>query len=218
MKVTRHSSRSRLGSTGETRGNADKGSVQFRRGELLPVLVHRTRLRSFRCLLFKSLLLSTAILAFLTAPPAGQTQQFVTGATPGGTLRNSAAATYTQASVVIQGAGDWARRAAGAGYRAEHFQQDFANAQLQFTVLRQQFNSLGTMALQLGRPRANNAVAELDAGLSIIAELFTFLQNEFNSGTLDQKTIVRTSRTLQDAVKEWQRELKKNGGRLEFAL
>jgi len=185
---------------------------------LVPPVFQRTRLRSLCYLLSKPLLLSGSILALSSATPVGRAQQFVTGATAGATLRNSAAATYTQASVVIQGANDWGRRAAGAGYRAEHFEQDFANAQLQFMVLRQQFNSLGTLALQLGRPRANNAVAELDAGLNIIAELFTFLQNEFNTGTLDSRTIARTCRALGDAVKEWQRELKKNGGRLEFAL
>ena len=86
--------------------------------------------------------------------------------------------------------------------------------QLQYQALRQQFNGLGSLALQSGGPRANNAVAELDAGLGIIAELFAFLQGQFNAGTLDQKTIVRTCRALEDAMREWQRELKKNGSRI----
>ena len=169
-------------------------------------------------LLLRCVSLCCAVLLFSGTAPVGQSQQFVTGATAGATLRNSASATLTQASVVIQAANDWGRRANGAGYGAGNFQQDYANAELQFMVLRQQFNTLGTLALQLGRPRANNAVAELDAGLTTIAELFTFLQNQFSTGTLDSRTIVRTCRAFEDAMKEWQRELKRNSGRLDFAL
>ena len=73
---------------------------------------------------------------------------------------------------------------------------------------------MGSIALQLGRPRASNAVAELDAGLSIIGELFPFMEGQFNAGTLDRNTIVRTCRSLADAMREWERELKKNSSRL----
>ena len=169
--------------------------------------------QSWNSKVFKRLWLSCAILAFAAVPPGGWTQ-YVTGPTTGATLRNAAAAAYTQAGIVAKGAGDWSRRAASAGYRADHLQQDFTNTQLQFFVLRQHFNALGNLALQLGRPRADNAIAELDAGLNTIAELFTFLENEFNAGTLDHKTIVRTCRALEDAMKEWARELKKNSARV----
>jgi hypothetical protein len=99
-------------------------------------------------------------------------------------------------------------------YRTEQFQADFTNMQLQYQALRQQFNGLASLALQLGTPRANNSVAELDAGLNIIAELLTFLQGQFNANTLDQRTIVRTCRALEDAMREWDRELKKSSSRI----
>ena len=83
-----------------------------------------------------------------------------------------------------------------------------------FQALRAQFNEMGSIALQLGRPRASNAVVELDAGLNIIAELFPFLESQFNLGTLDRNTIVRTCRSLEDAMREWERELKKNSSRM----
>ena len=85
---------------------------------------------------------------------------------------------------------------------------------MQFFGLRQQFNVLGNLALQSGRPRAGNAVTELDAGLNVIGELFPFLQNEFNTGALDRKTIVRTCGALEDAMREWEREFKKNSSRI----
>ena len=86
--------------------------------------------------------------------------------------------------------------------------------QLQFQALREQFNVLGNLALQLGRPRANNAVAELDAGLNTIGELFAFLQNQYNAGTLDRRTIVRMCGAFADAMRVWEQELQKNTSRL----
>ena len=86
--------------------------------------------------------------------------------------------------------------------------------QFQFQALREQFNMLGTLALQLGRPRANNAVAELDSGLTTIGELFTFLQSQYNAGTLDRRTIVRTCSAFADAMRVWEQELQKNTSRL----
>jgi hypothetical protein len=164
------------------------------------------------------------MLAFCAAAPRGWTQyqvvpvypqsQVLTGPTPGATLRNAAAATSTQADIVRKGAADWGRRAGWSSYRADQFQTDFANVQMQFFGLRQQFNTLGNLALQLGHPRADNAIAELDAGLNVIAELFTFLQTQFNAGALDYKTVVRTCRALEDAMREWQRGLKRNSSRI----
>ena len=127
---------------------------------------------------------------------------------------NAVSAVETQAGIVRRTANDWGRRANSASYDGAYFQQDLGTLQIQFQVLHEQFNWLGTLALQLGRPRANNSVAELGAGLNIIAELFAFLGNQFNAGTLDRQTIVRTCRAFEDAVREWERELKKNSSRL----
>lgn len=186
-------------------------------------LVEHGRL-SFRFLcgfLFKSFSLMAAILVFFATAPGARTQYLgapqppaLVGPTLGASLRNAAAATQVQAGLVRKGANDWGRRASTSAYSAAQFQQDYATAQLQFPMLREQFNGLGNLALQLGRPRASNAVAELDAGLNIIAELFTFLADQFNTGTLDHKTIVRTCRALEDAMREWERELKKNSSRI----
>ena len=146
------------------------------------------------------------------APPA------LTGSTLGQNLRNAAAATHSQAAVVQTAADNWRRRAESAGYTDAQFQQDFMNIQWQFQQLRNQFNWLGELALQLGRPRADNAVAELDAGLNIITELFIFLDEQFSAGALDHVTVVRTARVFQDAVREWDNELQKNSSRLGLAF
>jgi hypothetical protein len=171
-----------------------------------------------------------AILAFLALVPAAQTQYYpgippgypvpppqqpaLSGPTFGANLRNAANATQTQAGIVRRGAGDWARRANAAGYSAAQLQQDFANMQFQFQALREQFNVLGNLALQLGRPRASNAVAELDSGLNTIGELFTFLQSQYSAGTLDRRTIVRTCGAFADAMRVWEQELQRNTSRL----
>jgi hypothetical protein len=165
-------------------------------------------------------------LLFLVVMPGGWTQYpfppppqpgALVGPTLGASLRNAAASAQTQADTVRKGAADWGRRAAWSNYRVENFQQDYANMQMQFAGLRNQFNWLGNLTLQLGRPRADNAATELDAGLNIIAELFTFLESEFNAGQLDRKTIVRTCRTFEDAIRAWQRELQKYSSRIGLA-
>jgi len=111
---------------------------------------------------------------------------------------------------------DWGRRANSGAYRPEYFQQDYANLQWQFQSLRMQFNQMGSIALQLGRPRADNAVAELDAGLNVIAELFTFLEQQYQAGALDRATVARTCDVFQDAMREWERELKRSSARMGF--
>jgi len=146
--------------------------------------------------------------------PLPPPQPALTGPTLGANLRSAAAATQQQAEIVRRGAADWGRRANAAGYSMPQLQQDFANMQFQFQALRQQFNVLGNLALQLGRPRASNAAAELDAGLNTIEELFTFLQNQYNAGTLDRRTIVRTCSAFADAMNVWAQELQKNTSRL----
>jgi hypothetical protein len=163
------------------------------------------------------------VVSFLTVTPGAWTQYplyptapapALTGSTLGTNLRNAVAATQAQAVVVRRGANDWGRRATRSSYGAEFFQQDWNNMQLQFQNLRTQFNWLASLAQQLGRPQANNAVAELDAGLNVIAELFTFLQGQFTAGTLDHNTVVRTARAFEDAMREWERELRKDSSRL----
>jgi hypothetical protein len=138
----------------------------------------------------------------------------VTGSTPGSNLRNTLAGTQTQSGIVRRGAYDWSRRANWATYRPENFQQDLINMQVQFQGLREQFNGFAAVVQSLGRPAAYNAIAELDAGLNVIAELFPFLQNQFNSGTLDRQTIVRTCRALESAVREWEAELRRSTSRM----
>jgi hypothetical protein len=168
------------------------------------------------------LLPAIMMLLFLAATPGGWTQfpipqqTALTGSTPGATLRNAAVATQNQADLIRKFANDWGRRANSASYNADFLQQDFAIMQSHFQGLRTQFNWLGNQALQLGRSRADNAVAELDAGLNIIAELFTFLNSQYSAGTLDRRTIVRTCRSFEEAMGEWQREFKKNSSRLGF--
>ena len=166
-------------------------------------------------------LFAATVFALLILPPGARTQYplnpqppALTGSTLGTNLRNAVSAIETQAGIVRRSANDWGRRANSGSYDGAYFQQDLGTLQLQFQVLREQFNWLATLALQLGRPRANNSVAELGAGLNIIAELFTFLGTQFTAGTLDRQTIVRTCRAFEDAVREWERELKKNSSRL----
>jgi hypothetical protein len=188
-------------------------------------------LTRFLCsLLFKKLhsccakpsLLAVAVFMFLAVTPGAWTQYpfptapapALTGSSLGTDLRNAVAATQAQAAVVRKGAGDWGRAANRATYGPSLLQQDFATMQLQFQNLRTQFNWAGSLALQLGRPNANNAVAELDAGLNVIAELFTFLQTQYTAGTLDRNTLVRTARAFEEAMREWERELRKSTSRL----
>jgi hypothetical protein len=169
-----------------------------------------------------SLRILVALLSFLTAVPGAWTQYpyptapapALTGSSLGTDLRNAVAATQAQAVVVRRAANDWGRAANRSTYGPSLLQQDFATMQLHFQNLRTQFNWAGSLALQLGRPNANNAVAELDAGLNVIAELFTFLQGQWTAGTLDRNTIVRTARALEDAMREWERELRKDTSRL----
>jgi hypothetical protein len=139
------------------------------------------------------------------------------GPTPGASLRNAGAATLTQAGIVRNAANAWGRRANSGTYRAEHFQQDYSNMLSQYQTLRNQFNWLASLTAQQGSPRTQNAVAELDAGLNVIAELFSFLEGQYTAGTLDRNTIVRTSRSFEDAMREWERELRKLNSRLGLA-
>lgn len=146
---------------------------------------------------------------FAPQPPA------LVGSTAGDSLRNAAATTLTQAGIARNAANAWGRRASSGIYRVEHFQQDYANMLSQYQSLRTQFNWLASLTQQASS-RVQNTMAELDAGLNIIAELFSFLEGQYNAGALDRNTIVRTTRAFEDALREWERELKRNNSRLNL--
>ena len=97
------------------------------------------------------------------------------------------------------------------------FWQDYQNLQFQFQTLRSTFNLLGGMALDLQRPRAANAAAELDAGLNIIAEAFAPVQQEIQANAVNRDTVVRMCRILDEAMVEWDKELGKSDSRLRQA-
>src|SRR5882672_12284285 len=114
----------------------------------------------------KRTLLAAVVLSLLGVTPGARTQYLgppqppaLVGPTLGASLRNAAAATQAQAGMVRKGANDWGRRASSGAYNAAQFQQDFATAQFQFRMLHEQFNGLGSLALQLNRPTANYATA-----------------------------------------------------------
>jgi len=136
------------------------------------------------------------------------------GGSLGQGLRNAAAATQNQVSLLRQAAADWAHRAQYPNYGANDFAFDFQNVQRQFQALRLEFGQLAGIVPMLGRAGANNVAAELGAGLDIIAELCGFLANRNAAGTLDQATVSRTASVLQEAVGAWGQELQKANSRL----
>jgi hypothetical protein len=173
-------------------------------------------LRSARIRLF-----AMAILAFVAITPGVWTQVpppgVLVGPTPAESLRNAVVATQDQAAVVESTAHTWARHASSGNYRAEHLGPDFATMRLQFQVLRERFNWMAYLALQSNRPYVNNAMAELNAGLNIISELLFFLDQQFAAGTLDHATIVRTCRAFEDAMREWEHELRRGSSLMGIA-
>ena len=106
------------------------------------------------------------------------------------------------------------QRARGAAYEMQNFLADYQNLDYQFQSLRATFHALGQLALQLQTPRAANAVAELEAGLNIIAEAFLPMQQDLQAGAFNPDTIQRMGQALNDALIEWQKELKRCSSRL----
>ena len=164
------------------------------------------------------------LLSLVASTPHGQTQYPggafsppLAGSTLGASLRNAANATQTQLAGLRSATENWCRRAQSVGYNDPQFRQDYDNVLWNFQGLRSQFNYLAQLALQLGRSRAANAVAELDAGLNIIAEIFAFLEEEYAAGTLDRATILRAARLFQRAIREWETDFRKNSSRLGLA-
>jgi hypothetical protein len=91
---------------------------------------------------------------------------------------------------------------------------DYRTMQFQFERLRQRFNWMGNLALQMDLPYARNALAELDSGLTIISELFIFIDNQHATGTLDRATLVRTCRAFENSLELWEDELRKACSRM----
>jgi hypothetical protein len=160
-------------------------------------------------------LIAVVLLVSLHAPHTlAQLQRPLLGSTIGQSLRNAAAFTYDQSAGMRMFVDHWSGQARAGIYSDATFRCDYATAVGKFATLRTQFNYLAELALQLRRPGATNAVAELDEGLDIIAELFAFLREQYDAGTLDRVTVVRTTAALQKALREWEYELRRNGSRL----
>jgi hypothetical protein len=160
-------------------------------------------------------LITVLLLVSLHAPQTfGQLQPPLAGSTLGQSLRNAATLTLNQSAGLRMFVDDWSSRARAGIYTDANFRHDYATALGRFVALRTQFNYAAELALQLGRPAANNAVAELDEGLDIIVEPFAFLQKQYDTGTLDRVTLLRTTAALQKALREWEYELRRNGSHL----
>jgi hypothetical protein len=142
------------------------------------------------------------------APP------FVQGPTITDTLRNAVQAASDQSRFTAQAASEMGRRTRSAGYQTQNFATDYQNLQFQFQNLRSVFSQVVGMVPQIQSPRAANSAAELDAGLGIIAEVFAPVEQEYQAGTLGRDSIVRMCQVLNEALLEWQRELKKDSRRL----
>jgi len=162
------------------------------------------------CLLFAASLAP----AQFAGSAIGSPPSFVTGPTLGDTLRNAVQATSDQARLTAQTAAEMGRRAQSSSYLTQNFSTDYQNLQLQFLNLRNVFNQVAGLAVQLQSARAANAAAELDAGLNIIAEVFAPVQQQWPAGNLDRGSIVRMCQVLDEAMVEWQKELKKDSRRL----
>lgn len=146
--------------------------------------------------------------------PVGTPPPFVQGTTLAASVLNAAQLTSDQARVTADAAVQMGRRARGAAYLMQNFSTDYQNLQYQFQNLRATFNMLADWVAQLQSARAANAVAELDAGLGIISEVFAPVQQELEAGTVNRNTVIRMCQLLKETLDLWQRELKKNSSRL----
>jgi hypothetical protein len=163
---------------------------------------------------------AAAVLLAFSIVPCTRTQEpppgVLVGPTLSASLRNAYAATREQAGVVARAANTWSRRAGARNYPMDVFLADLHTTQLQFGALRERFNWMGSLALQLNRSRTHNLVVELDAGLNIIAELLFFVEQQFNAGSLDAATLVRACNAFEETIREWQRELTRNSTSLSW--
>jgi len=146
--------------------------------------------------------------------PMGTPPPFLQGPTLAATLRNGAQVASDQARVTAQFAREMGGRARSAGYQMQNLRNDYQNLAYQFHTLRVTFDAVGELALQLQNPRAANAAAELHAGLNIISEAFAPVQQEMQADMLNRDTVIRMCQVLNEALLEWQKELKRCGSRL----
>ena len=193
-----------------------------RRGAALPAAVQNCGLRRCRVALIAIVLIAFGLAfsplrtsAQIVGPWGhGAALPFLQGPTLADTLRNGAQAASDQSRVTAQFANEISQRARGAGYQMQNFSADLQNLVYQFQNLRYTFSAVGQLALQLQTPRAANAAAELEAGLNIISEAFTPMQQEMQAGTFNPDTIQRMCGAINQALLEWQKELKKCSARL----
>lgn len=142
------------------------------------------------------------------APP------FLQGPTPAATIQNGVRACSAQCRVVAQAASEMARRAQSAAYLPQNFSTDYQNLQNQFQNLQATFAAVSAIVSQIQSAGAANAAAELDSGLTIIAEAFAPMNQDMQSGTMNRDTIVRCCQVLREALNLWGQELTKNSARL----
>jgi len=162
--------------------------------------------------------LLAALIALLVLAPCVWTQMrppcVPVGSTLALTLHYASVATRDQANVVTRTANRWSRQADNRKYRLDQLQIDYRTMRLHLDALRERFNWMGYLALQMNRPYAANSMAELDAGLNIISELFVFLDQQYVAGTLDRATLVRTCQAFETAMREWESQLRKSSMRM----
>ena len=146
--------------------------------------------------------------------PAGMPPPFLQGPTLADTLRNGVQTASDQSRFTAQFAKDMGQRARGVAYQVQNLWNDYKNLEIQFQNLRTTFHAVAELALQLQSARAANAAAELEAGLNIISEAFTPMQQDIQAGTFNPDTIQRMCGALNEALLEWQKELKRCSSRL----
>ncbi len=146
--------------------------------------------------------------------PDGSRPPFLQGPTLEATLRNGVQASSDQARLTAETAREMGRRAKGVGYQRQNCWTDYQRLELQFQNLRATFHAAANVARQLGNARATNAAAELEAGLDIIAGVFDLVQRELQAGRVNRDTVARMCQVLDEALLEWQRELKRCSSRL----
>jgi len=144
----------------------------------------------------------------------GAALPFLQGPTLADTLRNGAQMASDQSRITAQFAQEMSQRARRPGYQMQNFVADYQNLDYQFQNLRSTFNALVQLALQLQSSRAANAAAELEAGLNIISEGFIPMQQEMQAGTFSRDPVQRMCGALNEALLEWQKELKRCSSRL----
>lgn len=144
------------------------------------------------------------------APPL----PFLQGPDLASTLRNGVQMASDLSRFTAQTATDVGRRARSPGYLMQNLAADYQNLLFQFQNLQNTFRAVAGVARQLQSARAANAAAELEAGLNIISEAFGPVQQELQAGKGNRDTVVRMCQVLNEALLEWQKELKKCSSRL----